>query len=1121
VRANAGADVPVKMTMDAGGGLRDGSQPSRTACTQPRWRSRARTKIASRQTKRREAAFNAVEIMMSKDVGQTELFRFRTVRPVTHKEASATAFVIRGDEPPAVDSVPSFQAILVNYPWVLQLSTSLSSQGDYVSPPALLALLPNQWTLQVGPPTPSGWTNLGNRLTTAVYQLAIMARAIPPVSGAFGVSVVPPSLASQTEEACRLVLVYDLLNTLANDQTVAPSERTLQSAQDVQNALAFRSVLLPKASFTCTPPVLARQPGVTDLSIVRDEWNRYVAGEIANVINVLPNETLDARTGHMEETVNTTSSSSEQTTTQTTTNSQTTSQTLSQAATTTASTTIGAQAQVDVSGGFGPMQIKSNIGAQIQTSQSSSQTLSRTTAMQTVASAVKTVSQTVTQAQSTRTTVKDTDSQEHKQQNNTAAPINAPYRWLSVVHRVQLVTYPNRLVLEFEIPEPAAWLRWALTNQPDTPWSNPDPGPFTTDGQPPAITNAITPGGMTASLASALAARWRVQGLSQPPPATQVVGQSYTIQGGSSAEATNPQLNDNSIEIPSGYAAATWVATGEVIGGGDKGGHYTDVWVGVGGTGQQRNVGTQGVVSVVTGDLNFSGTINGLNTGTIPVSINGFYTAGGVCNVVVTCNALTDVNGNNIPLSQWAQITFDQIAAAYNQLLSAFNQERVARAQQEAGPVVVGPPDLNLARTVMELKKLVIQDLLGQVFNPPELVTTQKNYAGVTFHPRDTRASSPVIQFFEQVFEWENIVYICYPYFWGGQGSWLQNATWVSTNPSDPVFDQFLNAGSARVVVPARPGFENLVNYFLYTSQIWGGQNPPGPNDPGYLSIADEIQAIQTGATDGTPVEPPWEITLPTTLLWVGTDTSGLPVNASPTIGPPPSLSVLSQVAIASSSPTSNDGQAVTFSATVSGPSAASAAPTRQVSLLIDGSATADSPLTLDATGKATSAPVVSMTPGVHTVTVTYGGDATYAPGTQTFMQMVDKGGSTATVTSSVNPSAQGAPVAFTVAVAAVAPATGTPTGQVNVLVDEHPTQDSPLGLDSGGTATTAAVTTLGVGTHSIVANYAGDANFAAATSVTLTQTVTGQGKAANSATVSQTIKGQRKAAKAAKAVRS
>ena len=49
---------------------------------------------------------------MSNDLGVTELFRFRTVRPVTHKEKSATAFVIDEDPPPALGTLPSFQVIL-------------------------------------------------------------------------------------------------------------------------------------------------------------------------------------------------------------------------------------------------------------------------------------------------------------------------------------------------------------------------------------------------------------------------------------------------------------------------------------------------------------------------------------------------------------------------------------------------------------------------------------------------------------------------------------------------------------------------------------------------------------------------------------------------------------------------------------------------------------------------------------------------------------------------------------------------------------------------------------------------------------------------------------------------
>jgi hypothetical protein len=815
-------------------------------------------------------------------VGVNELFRFRTVRAITQIAASATAYVVPDQATPA----PPPQLLSTAnsaYSWLLPLSATLAAQSDYLTPQQVTALLPQDWQQNMQlQAAAAGWTQLRTDLHSLLLFLYSQIRT---VQGAFGLPIVPVATAAEIEETSRILLIYDLIATLV------ANPNALQSAQDVQTALTFRNVILPTRVFgNPAPPVLARQPGVTDLSIVNDEWNRYIPGELENVVNVLPGETFDEKTFHLDETDTTTSSSEQQTTTQTTTNSQTTSQTLSQTATSTATTSIGANAQVEVSGGFGPMQIKTNIGAQIQTSKSSSQTLARTTAMQTVASAVKTVSETITQSQTTRTKTKDTDFQEHKQQNQTAAPIVGLYRWLSVVHRCEVVNYPNRLVLEFEIPEPGAWLLWALANQPDdTPWSNPDPGPFTTDGNALAAngSNAILPSSLTTANVGTLAYRWRVQGISQPPPASVTLSQSYMVG------TTNPgQVSDNSMGVPDGYQADTWTATYEIEGGDDS--HQTDFWIAVGRNGQDTNLGNPGNVRAQTLAGNIPAQqVGSVNTGTVPVSMFGFYTGGGTFNVTITCSQQDkDQNGNGTPTQQWQQSTFDQIVGAYNTLLSGYNQERVARAQQQTGPIVVGPPDLNLARSVMELKKAVISDLLGNALAPNELWTYPNPlptpYYGPGYNPQATVASSPVIQFFEQAFEWENIVYICYPYFWGGQQNWLQNATYASQNPSDPVFDQFLNAGSARVVVPARPGFEKLVNYYLYTQQVWGGQNPPGPNDPGYLSIADEIEAIQVGATDGTPVPPSWEITLPTTFLWAGTDPSTLPVNPAPTIPAPP-----------------------------------------------------------------------------------------------------------------------------------------------------------------------------------------------------------------------------------------
>ena len=742
------------------------------------------------------------------------------------------------------------------------------------------------------------------------------------------------------------------------------------------------------------------------------------------------------------------------------------------------------------------------------------------------------MSQTITQVQSTSTTTKDSSHEEHKLQNTSQNVTVGQYCWLSEIHRVQLVNYPNRLVLEFEIPEPGAWLQWALNNQTPAPYDNPDPGPFAgnrndytlsplNSTNPDLNAPLLRPTDITPAIASALAARWRVQGLTTPPPAAITIGNSYTITAQANAPVT---LNDNSMTVPDGYVAQTWFLDVTGVGGDDVGGHAANLRVAVGGYGATFSVwnndtallfwGNQAGANVVQKNIPQPSTnppppittgfsapagpqtpvgclpVGDINTGTIPVSANGDFLStpnnGVTLNVGIQCGqipAVGDPNGNGQPYVQWQISTFDTIASAYQNLLSAYDQERDARAQQQTGPLIVGPPSLNLSRAVAELKRLAIQNLLGQPFfgydlltiDPPNPNPYNIQEGEPCLNPAGTKASSPVIQFFEQAFEWVNIVYICYPYFWGGHERWVTNATWAS---ADPVFDQFLSAGSVRLVVPATPGFEHAVNFFLYTSMVWSGKNPPGPNNPGYLSVADEIQSIQVGPTDGTPVYPPWEITLPTTLLWAVINPTP-PTNPNPTIGPPPPTPEATAITLSSSANPSVYGQPVSFT-TVAAAASGLGTPSGQVNFLIDGSQY-DSPVTLDGTGNATSAAVPSLAVGMHTVTVDYFGDGTFGAAEASLpTQTVNEAAAAVTVTSSANPSVFGQPVTLAAVVAAVAPGAGTPSGQVNFLIDG--TLTSAVTLDGAGNATSTAMTGISPGAHAVAVNYLGDGNFVAAT---------------------------------------
>ena len=85
------------------------------------------------------------------------------------------------------------------------------------------------------------------------------------------------------------------------------------------------------------------------------------------------------------------------------------------------------------------------------------------------------------------------------------------------------------------------------------------------------------------------------------------------------------------------------------------------------------------------------------------------------------------------------------------------------------------------------------------------------------------------------------------------------------------------------------------------------------------------------------------------------------------------------------------------------------------------------------------------------------------------------------------NPSVSGQNVTFTAQVAAPGAGGAVPTGTVTFTVDGTP--QSPVALNSAGKAS-LKVSTLMAGVHSVVAVYSGDANYAAANSPALTQTV-------------------------------
>jgi hypothetical protein len=126
------------------------------------------------------------------------------------------------------------------------------------------------------------------------------------------------------------------------------------------------------------------------------------------------------------------------------------------------------------------------------------------------------------------------------------------------------------------------------------------------------------------------------------------------------------------------------------------------------------------------------------------------------------------------------------------------------------------------------------------------------------------------------------------------------------------------------------------------------------------------------------------------------------------------------------------------------------------------------------------------LAPGSHTITAIYSGAAQFAGSSASIIEVVTPSviaPTTTTITSSLNPAQFGQSVTF----AATVSAGGTPaTGQISFSDGATPLKTATLDATGAATLTTS---TLAVGSHTITASYAGNAQFAAS-SRTMTEVI-------------------------------
>jgi streptogramin lyase len=199
-----------------------------------------------------------------------------------------------------------------------------------------------------------------------------------------------------------------------------------------------------------------------------------------------------------------------------------------------------------------------------------------------------------------------------------------------------------------------------------------------------------------------------------------------------------------------------------------------------------------------------------------------------------------------------------------------------------------------------------------------------------------------------------------------------------------------------------------------------------------------------------------------------------------------PGIRVIGQatVGLASSATPSVIGQAVTFTATVTGTPPGGSTPTGTVTFQDGPDTLGTAALSANGTAVFTTTMLAS---GTHAILAVYSGDMNFTAGTSAVLLQTVLAPTTTSVTSSATPSVFGQAVTFTATVTAAAPGRGMPSGTVQFQVDGN-NFGSPVALNAGQ-ATSMPTSTLSVGVHTVQVVYSGDSNFVPSTGK-FTQTV-------------------------------
>ncbi len=301
-----------------------------------------------------------------------------------------------------------------------------------------------------------------------------------------------------------------------------------------------------------------------------------------------------------------------------------------------------------------------------------------------------------------------------------------------------------------------------------------------------------------------------------------------------------------------------------------------------------------------------------------------------------------------------------------------------------------------------------------------------------------------------------------------------------------------VNAASTTTTVTAVPSSATLGQSVTFTATVApvapGAGTPPGTVDftDGGTAITGCTGVALSGGTANcaTSTLTAGSHTIKGTYTPTGTNFVGSNGSLTYTVGPPATITTVTAAPVSPST----YGQSVVFTATVAVVAPGTGTPTGTVDFAANGTAISGCTGVALGSGRATC-PTSTLSAGSNAIKATYNPSGnSYATSNGTLSYAVNPASTTTAVNSSVNPSVPGQAVTFSTTVSAVPSGVGTPTGQVQLVIDSA-NVGIPVTLVSGS-ASFPPISSLTAGSHGITATYSGDPNFLGSTSGALIQQV-------------------------------